>query len=69
LYRATLNDPIRGVPQRGQGVVIVDPVTTRSANLFAELARRLGGPATAVADASIYAVSCRVSASASPGPS
>jgi hypothetical protein len=41
-------------------VVIVDPVTTRSANLFAELAQRLGAKPPAVADQPIYAVSCRV---------
>jgi Protein of unknown function (DUF4058) len=40
-------------------VVIVDPVTTRSANLYAELARRIGAQPPATAQASIYAVSCR----------
>jgi hypothetical protein len=41
-------------------VVIVDPVTTRSANLFAELAQRLGAKPPSVADESLYAVACRV---------
>lgn len=40
-------------------VVIVDPVTTRSANLYAELAERIGARPPATANASIYAVSCR----------
>lgn len=40
-------------------VVIVDPVTVRGANLYAELARRIGAQPPATADASIYAVSCR----------
>ncbi len=40
-------------------VVIVDPVTERSANLYAELADRLGAAPPAIASASIYAVSCR----------
>ena len=40
-------------------VVIVDPVTERSANLYAELARRLDGSPPANAGAGIYAVSCR----------
>jgi len=40
-------------------VVIVDPVTTRSANLYAELAERIGAKPPAMADEPIYAVSCR----------
>lgn len=40
-------------------VVIVDPVTVRSANLYAELARRIGAKPPATADEPIYAVSCR----------
>lgn len=40
-------------------VVIVDPVTERSANLYAELAARIGARPPATADRSIYAVSCR----------
>jgi hypothetical protein len=41
-------------------VVILDPVTVRSANLYAELAERIGAKPPATADDSIYAVSCRV---------
>jgi len=40
-------------------VVIVDPVTERSANLYAELAERIGARPPATANRSIYAVSCR----------
>lgn len=40
-------------------VVIVDPVTSRSANLYAELAQRLGAEPPACAAESIYAVSLR----------
>jgi len=40
-------------------VVIVDPVTEWSANLYAELAKRIGAQPPATADCSIYAVSCR----------
>jgi hypothetical protein len=40
-------------------VVIVDPVTTRSANLFAALAQRLGAKPPSVADEPLYAVSWR----------
>lgn len=40
-------------------VAIVDLVTERSANLYAELAARLGAAPPAIASASIYAVSCR----------
>jgi hypothetical protein len=44
-------------------VVIVDPVTERSANLYAELAERIGARPPASAARSIYAVSCRARAS------
>jgi hypothetical protein len=40
-------------------VVIIDPVTTRGANLYAELAERIGAKAPSNADASMYAASCR----------
>jgi len=40
-------------------VAIVDPVTDRSGNLYAELASRIGAKRPGVADVSIYAVSCR----------
>jgi hypothetical protein len=40
-------------------VVVVDPVTSRSANLYAELTRRIGARAPATAAEPIYAASCR----------
>ncbi len=40
-------------------VVIVDPVTNRGANLYAELAARIGAEPPANAEAFLYAVSCR----------
>src|SRR5262249_47538089 len=40
-------------------VAIVDPVTDRSANLYAELASRLGAAPPTTARSSIYAVTCR----------
>jgi hypothetical protein len=40
-------------------VAIVDPVTSRSANLYGELQAMLAAPRTAVSRAGIYAVSCR----------
>jgi hypothetical protein len=40
-------------------VVIVDPVTSRSGNLYADLARRIGAKPPSTASASIYAACCR----------
>jgi hypothetical protein len=40
-------------------LAIVDLVTERSANLYAELAAKIGADAPEVADSPIYAVSCR----------
>lgn len=40
-------------------VVIVDPVTERASNLYAELAEWIGARPPATAERSIYAVSCR----------
>jgi hypothetical protein len=45
--------------QQGVCVVIVDPVTERPGNLYAELASRLRAKPPATADCSLYAVSCR----------
>lgn len=45
--------------QEGVCVAIVDPVTERQSNLYAELAERIGADPPAVAASSIYAVSCR----------
>ena len=41
-------------------VAIVDPVTDRSGNLYAELAERIGAAPPAIAAASMYAVSIRL---------
>jgi hypothetical protein len=46
-------------PSTGGCVVIVDPVTERSGNLYAELTERIGAGPPATADRSTYAVSCR----------
>ena len=40
-------------------VAIVDPVTTRTTNLYGELQDELGATRTAISRAAIYAVSCR----------
>jgi hypothetical protein len=40
-------------------VVIVDPVTMRSVNLYGELARRIGAKPSAAGEELMYAVSCR----------
>lgn len=45
--------------QQGVCVAIVDPVTGRSANLYAELAGRLGAAPPRTAESAIYAVACR----------
>lgn len=45
--------------QQNVCVIIVDPVTQRGANLYAELADRLGASPPAIAETSIYVVSCR----------
>ena len=41
-------------------MAIVDPVTERSANLYALLAERIGSAPPAIAGAAMYAVSCRL---------
>jgi hypothetical protein len=46
--------------QQQVNVVIVDPVTTPSGNLFAELAQRIGANPPATANDSVYAVSMRL---------
>lgn len=45
--------------QRDVCVVVVDTVTSLTSNLYAELAERLGAKEPAIADSSIYAVTCR----------
>ncbi|HLN28493.1 MAG TPA: hypothetical protein VK395_12195 [Gemmataceae bacterium] len=49
----------RTLLQQDVCVVIVDPVTDRPANLYAELAERIKAAPPAVAASPIYAVSCR----------
>lgn len=57
--RTAFVDKCHALLQQGVCVAIVDPVTNLSANLYAELADRLGAKPPAIADSSIYAVSCR----------
>src|SRR5436309_1362292 len=45
--------------KKGICVSIIDPVTTRSANLYGELLDELDTPHTPVSDADLYAVTCR----------
>ena len=45
--------------RRGVCLAIVDPVTDHSANLYAELAERIGAEVPSIAEEAIYAVSCR----------
>ena len=52
-------DKCHAMLQQGVCVVIVDTVTSLSSNLYAELAERLGAKEPAIADCSIYAVTCR----------
>jgi Protein of unknown function (DUF4058) len=57
--RMAFVDKCHAMLQQEVCVVIVDPVTNLSANLYAELAARLGAKPPAIAASSIYAVSCR----------
>jgi hypothetical protein len=57
--RAAFVDKCHAMLQQEVCVAIVDPVTSLSANLYAELAARLGAKPPTIADCSIYAVSCR----------
>jgi hypothetical protein len=59
LSRSAFVDKCHALLQQEVCVAIVDPVTSLSANLYAELAARLGAKPPAIADCSIYAVSCR----------
>jgi hypothetical protein len=47
--------------QGGAGLIIIDPVTTRAANLHDELMDRIGGPAAAVSSERLYATAYRPS--------
>jgi hypothetical protein len=57
--RAAFVDKCHALLQQQVCVAIVDLVTSLSANLYAELAARLGAKPPAIAGCSIYAVSCR----------
>jgi hypothetical protein len=57
--RAAFVDKCHALLQQEVCVAIVDPITSLSANLYAELAARLGANPPAIAACSIYAVSCR----------
>jgi hypothetical protein len=52
-------DKCHAMLQQNVCVVIVDTVTNLASNLYAELAERLGAKEPAIADSSIYAVTCR----------
>jgi hypothetical protein len=62
--RKAFVDKCHAMLQQDVCVVIVDTVTSYTANLYAELAARLGAKAPAIAESSIYAVACRTR----PGP-
>lgn len=47
--------------QNGVGLIVVDPVTTRTANLHDELMARVGGPETAASGERLYATAYRPS--------
>lgn len=57
--RKAFVDKCHALLQQEVCVAIVDTITSLSANLYAELAARLGADPPGVADSSIYAVSCR----------
>lgn len=56
--RKAFVDKCHAMLQQDVCVAIVDIVTSYSANLYSELAARLGAPPPPFADASIYAVTC-----------
>jgi hypothetical protein len=57
--RMAFVDKCHAMLQQEVCVAIVDPVTSLSANLYAELAARLGAKPPVIAACPIYAVSCR----------
>lgn len=57
--RRTLVNKCEALLKRDVCVTIVDPVTSRTANLYGELLDELGAPRTAVARSVIYAATCR----------
>jgi hypothetical protein len=56
--RAAFVSKCHALLQQDVCVAIVDPVTNRSANLYADLARRIGAKPPADKDHPLYAVSC-----------
>jgi hypothetical protein len=57
--RRTLVNKCEALLKRDVCVTIVDPVTSRTANLYGELLDELDAPRTAVARSVIYAATCR----------
>jgi hypothetical protein len=57
--RRTLVNKCESLLKRDVCVTIVDPVTSRAANLYGELLDELGAPRTAVSQSEIYAATCR----------
>jgi Protein of unknown function (DUF4058) len=57
--RKAFVDKCHALLQQEVCIAIVDTITSLSANLYAELATRLGAKPPQIADSSIYAVSCR----------
>ncbi|HET6879701.1 MAG TPA: hypothetical protein VFI31_06090 [Pirellulales bacterium] len=57
--RRTLVNKCESLLKRNVCVTIVDPVTSRAANIYGELLDELGAPRTAVSQSVIYAATCR----------
>ena len=57
--RRTLVNKCESRLKRDLCVTIVDPVTSRAANIYGELLDELGAPRTAVSRSAIYAATCR----------
>jgi len=57
--RRTLVNKCESLLKRDVCVTIVDPVTSRTANVYGELLDELGAPQTAVSRSVIYAATCR----------
>jgi hypothetical protein len=57
--RRTLVNTCKSLLKRDVCVTIVDPVTSRAANIYGELLDELDAPQTAVSRSAIYAATCR----------
>lgn len=57
--RRTLVNKCESLVKRDVSVTLVDPVTSRTANLYGELLDELGARRTAVSRSAIYAATCR----------